>query len=155
MSLQWHMTDQPFNVTLHGVSKQVPPGDDYGTTIKELLDKLWAEVRGQALPNRGLTHMVYEEDGTVFVGVELELPASRGEGAVDDVPNLAKRAWTLNEYAYCVHRGHYGGLGRTYDELHAAVSAAGRQCKKPLVEAYGHWKEDESQMETGIYFSLA
>ncbi|QHW34677.1 GyrI-like domain-containing protein [Paenibacillus rhizovicinus] len=151
MSLQWRTVDKPYSITLHGVSRQHRPGQPYGDLIMELLGHVWTEVRGQSLPNRGLNYVIYEQDGSVFGGVELEIPPQSDAGAV---PNLTMKTWTLNEYAYCVHRGPYSGLGRTNAELRKAVAASGRACGSPLIEVYGHWKEDESQLETEIYCSL-
>ncbi|NBD23305.1 GyrI-like domain-containing protein [Paenibacillus glycinis] len=150
MSLQWRIVDEPFTVTLHGVAKPRLGDEPYGDIVMELLGRVWTEVRDQALPHRGVNHVFYGPDDVVFAGVELE-SAQLGDRVISQ---LTRRTLTLNEYAYCVHRGSYAGLGRTYDELCAAVSASGRECRKPLLEVYGHWNEDESLLETEIYFAL-
>ncbi|MBM7563181.1 GyrI-like domain-containing protein [Paenibacillus sacheonensis] len=153
MSQEWRMGAEPFSVTLHGLAKQHRPGEEYGALIMELLGQVWSEIRGRALPNLGRNHVIYEEDGSVFAGVELVTQIAGAESAGSG-PDLMAKSLTLPAYAYCVHRGPYGELGRTYDALVAAVRASGRECRRPLLEIYGHWQEDESLLETEIYYSL-
>ncbi|MBO7742634.1 GyrI-like domain-containing protein [Paenibacillus sp. MWE-103] len=151
MSLEWKMVDAPYRVTLYGFSRLRRPEEAVGAVAMELLGRLWEEILGKHVTNRGLSHLIYDADGTVFAGVELaDGPAEEGQPA----GGMSRRTLSLGAHAYCVHRGPYAGLGATYDALLAAVAEAGRSCRKPLLEKYGHWQEDESQLETEIYFSL-
>lgn len=139
---------QPKRFVLFGLSKVHDPDKAYSVTIFELLDQVWAEVRSKNLSHTGLNHVVYDDGHIVFAGIELLAPPNEGT-------LLAKRDVILQKYAYCKHLGPYGNLDETHKRVQAAAGAAGEQRCSPTLEVYGHWNDDESKLETEIYYTLA
>ncbi|MCJ8014198.1 GyrI-like domain-containing protein [Paenibacillus sp. KQZ6P-2] len=133
--------------TLFGCSKAHDPGKPYSETIFELFDQVWREVRSKELSHRGINHVVYDQGNLVFAGIELMTPLKE-----DSI--LKKKDVVFEKYAYGKHIGPYSELDTTYQSIRALVQAAGEQHGLPLMEMYGHWHEDESKLETEIFYNL-
>ncbi|MGQ7887605.1 GyrI-like domain-containing protein [Paenibacillus sp. WC2504] len=134
-------------VTLFGFSKTHDQQKRYSDTIFELLDKIWKEVREKGLSYKGTNHVVYENGHHIFAGIELVLPPNE-----DSL--LEKKDVILEKYAYCKHIGPYSELDKTYESIRAKVKASGDIHELPLMEVYGHWNEDETKLETEIFYNL-
>lgn len=134
-------------VTLFGFSKVHDQNKGYSHTIFELMDKVWKEVRENGLSHKGMNHVVYEDGHHIFAGIELVLPPG-------DLSELEKKDVIFEKYAYCKHIGPYGELDRTYESIRSSVKASGESHELPLLEIYGHWNEDESKLETEIFYNL-
>lgn len=132
---------------LFGFSHMHDPNDPYSKTIFGLLDKVWAEVRSKALDHSGINHVVYEADGRIFAGIELLAPPRQ------DVA-LEKKTVVFQKYAYFKHIGPYTQLESAYRRIRATAEAAGKQQTHPFMEVYGHWNEDETKLETEIFYNL-
>ncbi|MBP1963359.1 GyrI-like domain-containing protein [Paenibacillus aceris] len=141
------ISNQSKSFTLFGYSKTHDPNKAYSETIFELLDKVWAEVRNKKLSHTGMNHVVYEVDHEIFAGIELISPPNE-----DSL--LEKRDVTFQRYAYCKHIGPYSQLDETYESIRSIVKESREHHVLPLLEVYGHWNEDESKLETEIYYNL-
>jgi effector-binding domain-containing protein len=53
-----------------------------------------------------------------------------------------------------VHRGPYEGLGSAHQVIWDWCAANGREMAGPRWEIYGDWYEDQSQLETEVYYLL-
>jgi hypothetical protein len=134
--------DRPLILVLHGLSGHVE-GQDYAGTGQRLMDAMWQEIRAKELKHRGINYWVYEDCETLFVGVELEDP-------IDDICTLVRREIVVPKYAYWKHIGPYGELGAVRAAMDRELGSRGLQSGYPSIEVYGHWAEDESQLETEI-----
>jgi predicted transcriptional regulator YdeE len=139
--------NQRKSFTLFGFSKTHDKNKAYSETIFELLDKVWEEVRNNGLSHTGINHIVYESGHIMFAGIELVSPPNE-----DSL--LEKKDVILEKYAYCKHIGPYRELDKTYESIQSTVKALGEHHELPLLEVYGHWKEDESKLETEIFYNL-
>lgn len=139
--------NQRKKVTLFGFSKTHDQNKAYGDTIFELLDKVWKEVREKELSHKGTNHVVYEDGDNIFAGIELLLPPNE-----DTL--LEEKDVILEKYAYGKHVGPYSELERTYESIRSIVKSSGEHHELPLLEVYGHWNEDESKLETEIFYNL-
>lgn len=139
--------DQSKSFTLFGFSKTHDQNKAYSETIFELLDKVWKEVRNNGLSHKGINHVVYESGHIMFAGIELVSPPNE-----DSL--LEKKEVILEKYAYYKHIGPYRELDNTYKSIRSTVEALGEHHELPLLEVYGHWNEDESKLETEIFYNL-
>ena len=137
---------EPRTIVLHGLGTAHQPPKTYGEEFRELNGDLWRRIRANAIPNLGITYAVYDE-GAVFAGVELASPGDAG-----DV--LQRREITLRRYVEWKHRGPYAGLKDAYEKLQAGIDALGLRGVFPQIERYGHWTEDERNLETDIIISV-
>lgn len=132
---------------LYGLSKRHDPNQPYYTTIAELLDQVWQEVRQKELPHTGISHVLYEAENVVFAGVVLQ-------SAEEPDTALEKKEVVLRKYAYCKHIGPYNQLDNTHKHIRSAIQARGEQHEAPTLEVYGHGHEDETKLETEIFYNL-
>ncbi|SDW12265.1 GyrI-like domain-containing protein [Paenibacillus sp. CF384] len=139
---------EPTNFSLYGFSKVHKEGTPYSHDVRELMDKLWSVIQKLKLPHLGINHVVYEQGGRVFAGVELEQKASEIHHGLESL------TVTLHEHAYYKHVGPYDRLGEAYDAIHAELQALGKIASRPLVELYGHWSDDPAKLETDIYMKI-
>ena len=60
--------------TLYGLSGKIV-NQNYGQIGKQLMDEMWYEIGSKGLKHQGINHWVYEDLGSLFVGVELDNPS--------------------------------------------------------------------------------
>ena len=138
--------DSPFRVVLVGHRGRVE-GASYGPTGKQLMDRLWSEVRQRGIKTKGVNHWVYLPGSEMFTGVELLDPAA-------EVGPLERLMVVLPRYARRLHVGPYSGLADAWCEMKAALAAAGETPAATGLEVYGHWNEDPAKLETTILIGL-
>jgi effector-binding domain-containing protein len=111
------------------------------------MDKMWQAVKSNNLKNKGLNILVYEQDQSVFAGVEL-----------NDVPNqdtaLEQKGITLLKYAYYNHIGPYHLIKQAGQNMTDELKRQGYETILPYIEIYGHWTSDETKLEAGLLMSL-
>ncbi len=138
--------DKPISFSLYGFSG-VAVNKDYAATAFRLSDKMWRTVKLSNLKNKGLNVWVYEQNESVFAGVELiELPN-------EDMPPEQKNI-TLLKYASYKHIGTYHQIGKAVQQVTGELKSMGFETSLPYIEIYGHWTNDETKLETDLLFCL-
>jgi effector-binding domain-containing protein len=133
------------------VIRETTTWERFPTLWRELLDEVWAYIRGAGV-EAGRNVMVYLDDvPMVEVGVELEgtLTAPSGRIVASALPE-GRAATTI-------------ALGAPSPEgiaaAHAAViewcDANGHELTGTRWEVYGHWRDDPDWFETAVYWLLA
>ena len=111
------------------------------------MDRMWQIVKSNNLKNNGLNIWVYEENESVFAGVEL-----------NEIPNqengLEQKNITLLKYAYYKHIGPYHLIGQAVQNMTDDLKSRGFETHLPYIEIYGHWTNDETKLETELLFCL-
>jgi hypothetical protein len=138
--------DKPLRYTLHGFSGTALNKDYAGTAFK-LMDKMWKVVKSNNLKNKGLNIWAYEQNESVFSGVELT-----------EIPNqnfgLEQKTVILLKYAYYKHIGPYHLIKQSGKNMTDDLKSRGYETTLPHIEIYGHWTNDESKLETELLFCL-
>ena len=131
---------------IYGFSEIAATGDYAGTAFK-LSDKMWKVVKSKGLKNKGKNIWVYDKNKQVFAGVELE-----------DIPKsdslLEQKTIVLKKYAYFKHIGSYKLLLTVGKNINVELKSQGFETDLPYIEIYGHWTNDETQLETELLFNL-
>ena len=120
---------------------------DYAGTAFKLSGSVWQAIKKNGLNNKGKNIWVYGRNNEVFAGVELE------DAPKADI-TLEHKKITLKKYAYCKHVGPYKLLPTVGQSIHSELKAQGFVQEFPYIEIYGHWSNDESKLETELFFSL-
>jgi effector-binding domain-containing protein len=138
--------DKPLSLILYGFSG-IAMNKDYAGTALKLTDRLWQIVKSNNLDNKGLNIWVYDQNESMFAGVEL-----------NEVPNqdtgLEQKNITLSKYASYKHMGPYHQIGRAVQNMTEELKRMGLQTSFPYIEIYGHWTSDEAKQETELLFCL-
>ncbi|HEY4216788.1 MAG TPA: GyrI-like domain-containing protein [Gemmatimonadaceae bacterium] len=118
------------------------------------LDQVYAAARSGALHIDGQNIFVYRtvadlpEEIDVDFGVGITAPfAPTGSVRMVDLPT--------GEAAMTIHRGAYSGLGGAHAAVLAWCRTNGRSLAGTSWEIYGHWTENEAQLETTVCYLLA
>jgi effector-binding domain-containing protein len=132
------------------VIRETTTWERFPTLWRELLDEVWAYVRGAGV-QAGRNVMVYLDDvPNVEVGVELE-----GELAVPS-GRIVASALPRGRAATTVARGAPSREGIA--AAHAAVvgwgDANGHARTGVRWEVYDHWRDDPDSFETAVYWQL-
>jgi effector-binding domain-containing protein len=137
---------EPLRLDIYGFSG-IAINKDYAGTAFRLMDKMWQTVKSNNLKNKGLNIWVYEQDHSVFAGVEL-----------NDIPNqdtgLEQKSITLLKYAHYKHIGPYHLIKQAGQNMTAELKSKGYETILPYIEIYGHWTNDETKLETELLMSL-
>jgi effector-binding domain-containing protein len=138
--------NEPLRLDIYGFSG-IAVNKDYAGTAFKLMDKMWQIVKSNNLKNKGLNIWVYEQDHSVFAGVEL-----------NDIPNqdtgLEQKAITLLKYARYKHIGSYNLIKQAGQNMTDELKSKGYETILPYIEIYGHWTNDETKLETELLMSL-
>lgn len=120
---------------------------NYAGTAFALMDKMWPIVKSKGLKHKGINIWVYEPNDKVFAGVELNGPLLPDTG-------LERKVILLKKYAYYKHIGPYSGIKQAGDNMQNELRRLGLKAGLPYIEMYGHWTNDESQLETELIVSI-
>ena len=112
------------------------------------MNALWREVRDRGFRHEGVNHWVYEARGILFVGVGLKAEP-------DIATTLRRKEIVLPKYAWFNHVGSYAELGAVHAAIRGELRRRGLRPRFPAVEIYGHWRENEAEMETQVLVSVA
>ena len=138
--------NQPFYLNIYGFSGTAVNKDYAGTAFK-LMDKMWQTVRSNNLKNKGLNIWIYEPGERVFAGVELtENPQSNS--------GLEQKRINLSKYARYKHVGPYNLIKEAGKNMREELIRKGYETTDPYIEIYGHWKQDETKLETELLMGL-
>ncbi len=138
--------NHPFQADLYGFSG-VAIHKNWKETGFALMNKMWAQVRSKQLNHKGINIWVYEENDSMFAGVELAGASLNDTGLELKKINLAK-------YAYYKHVGPYHLITDAYSKALNEINHSGMNICLPYIEIYGHWTEDESRLETELLWCL-
>ena len=138
--------NKPLKLITYGFSG-IAVNKDYVGTALRLMDKMWQAVKSNNLKNKGLNIWVYEQNESVFAGVEL-----------NDIPKpgteLEQKSIALVKYAYYKHIGPYNLLKQVGKNMRDELESKGLETIFPYIEIYGHWTNDETKLETELLMSL-
>ena len=135
-----------FELVLYGISGTAT-NNNWGETGFRLMNKMWEKVRSNNLKNKGINVWVYEPNGKMFTGVELDKAPENDTG-------LELKQINLTKYAYYKHIGPYSLLAQAYLKMRTYLSNNNLETCLPSLEIYGHWNQNESKLETEILMCL-
>jgi predicted transcriptional regulator YdeE len=121
---------------------------DYVGTAFKMSGKMWEIVKAKELKNKGLNVWVYEPEDMVFAGVDLENPALGLNSGLEEKKII------LTKYASYKHIGPYNLIKQTGQKMTSELISMGYEVILPYIEIYGHWTNDESELETELLMSL-
>jgi hypothetical protein len=121
--------------------------NNWAATGMNLMNKMWHQVKGHNLPNKGINVWVYEPGDKMFAGVELLAPPPPGT-------TLEYKELFLPAYVSYKHIGPYDKIKEAFPKLKAELEQRGIKHSLPYLEIYGHWTEDSSRLETELLWSL-
>jgi effector-binding domain-containing protein len=137
---------QPLTIYVYGFGGTASQGN-WVPTLFKLMDRLWQTVRQHNLQSKGKNIWIYETDNVVFAGVEMvETPPS--------TTALEYKTVTLPQYAYHKHIGPYSAISQAGQAMKVHAASAGFEATLPYVEIYGHHSNDESKLETEIFWTI-
>jgi effector-binding domain-containing protein len=118
--------------------------------IPQLLDHVWAHIRGHNIEGHGHNVVMYRNHGNELTA-GVEVPSDTPEP-----PAPLVLATTPRGRAVCVrHVGPYSGIPQAVQQLFAFCGEQHLEPVEPTWEVYGDWNEDESKLVTDIYVSIA
>ena len=130
------------------------PAGGVAAVWRPALDKVWAFLRADQMPNAGLNVFLYHhpdhpgEAMTVDFGVQVL-------NRFDDQGGLICVATPSGQVAQTVHVGPYSGLGEAHSAIRRWCRENQRQLASASWEIYGHWNDDPQKLETKICYLLA
>jgi predicted transcriptional regulator YdeE len=138
--------DKPLHLNLHGFSGTAA-NNEFVLIAFALMNKMWETVKSNNLPNKGRNYWVFEQNGKVFVGVELTDTSA---------PNnlLEQKEIKLSKYAWFNHVGPYSHIRLTGQNMRSKLATQGLEVIHPYIEIYGHHHPDESKLETELIMTL-
>ncbi len=140
------IVNEPFRVTLFGYSGPIRDGD-VATSGRQLMDRMWQEVKGRQLANQGINYWVYLPNNKMFTGVELSDPAMTVDG-------LERLEVELKRYAKHLHVGPYSTLPEVWPRLMGELHHQGFKMAGIALEVYGHMNPGPAKCETTILIGL-
>jgi hypothetical protein len=135
-----------FTFDVYGFSG-IAVNKDYAMTAFKLMDRMWQTVKAKELKHKGINIWVYETNEKVFAGVELYDSPNHDTG-------LEHKVVSLTNYAYYKHIGPYNLIKQAGQKMRDEIKSRGFETSLPYVEIYGHWTNDETKLETGLFMSL-
>lgn len=134
------------------VSCKIP---EIPTAWKPALDQVWAYLRAHedVWPAGGRNLFLYhhptqrDQPMDIDFGVEVARHFDAG-GAVRYVETPA------GQVAKTLHVGPYSGLSHAHMAVHQWCAQNGKQIGAQSWETYGDWNEDESKLETEVFYLL-
>ena len=138
----------PFNKRLYGISKPILEGQKPVEVMFAAMDEMWRRVRASQVPNRGINHILYSGNTSVFAGVEVD-------GDVPAVAGLQPVDVHFSRYAYYRHIGPYTQLPLAYQEIDRELAARDLRTTADSMEIYGHASQDPEKQVTEILIGLS
>jgi effector-binding domain-containing protein len=139
------------SATPTAVIREATTWERFPTLWGELLDEVWAYVRGAGV-QAGRNVMLYLDDvPTVEIGVELEgtLTAPSGRIVASALPE-GRAATTV-----AVGAPSREGLAAAHAAVVQWSRANGHELTGTRWEVYDHWRDDPDRFETAVYWLLA
>ena len=116
--------------------------------IRAALDQVWAVIRSGRAATAGHNVAVYHGGfGDVEFGVQVA-------EAFEPVGDVRPATSPSGPAAHEVHFGPYGELGTAHSRLREWARAQQHGLSDVVVEVYGDWTEDESELRTDLFHLL-
>ena len=116
--------------------------------IRAALDLVWAVIRSGRAVTAGHNIAVYHGGfGDVEFGVQVA-------EVFEPVGNVRPATSKSGPAAHEIHFGPYGELGTTHQRLREWALAEHHVLSDVVVEVYGDWTEDESELRTDLFHLL-
>ena len=117
----------------------------------EFLNQVYSTARAEGIALDGLNVFVYRDSGpdraAIDFGVGVNAPfEARGAMKCTVTP--------AGLVAHTTHRGEYRGLRNAHAAVKKWCADNGHALAGPRWEAYGHWTEDASNLETEVCYLL-
>jgi effector-binding domain-containing protein len=139
-------------LTLAAVRTYVPVGG-IATAWKPALDKVWAFLRTNHVPNSGLNVFLYhhpERSGeSMYVDFGVQVTKR-----FDDDGEVKCVATPSGKVAQTIHIGPYDRLGEAHAAIHQWCKAHQRPIAAASWEIYGHWNNDPQKLVTTMQYLL-
>jgi effector-binding domain-containing protein len=120
---------------------------------KEMLDEVWACVRGGGVDRGCRNVMLYLDDRPrVEVGVEVGVELNR---PLPLTGRVVASALPAGRAAMTVHWGPYSGLGAAHQAVADWCAARGYPAAGPRWEIYGPHRDDPAEVWTEVYWLLS
>jgi effector-binding domain-containing protein len=133
------------------VSARTRPAE-LSKTIRSCLDQVWASLRARQIKGLGHNVVLYRAgkgDGSfkVTAGVQVASP-------IDADGNVVVSFTPAGRVACALHIGPYSKMAQANDAILAYCRANGLSPATVSWEVYGDWNEDESKLETEVFYLL-
>lgn len=118
--------------------------------IQRLIDVVYEGLRKAGISRTGKNIVLYDDHSDemeIEVGVEVSDLIEASELVVSSVLPSGAVAKTL-------HTGSYSDLHKAHRAIQDWCEDNDRKLAGPNWEIYGHWSDDESQLETDVYYLL-
>ena len=117
--------------------------------IPQLLDRVWAQIRGTNVEGTGHNVVIYRNGGTqLTAGVQVP----------DDTPEppapLVLAGIPAGRAAHVRHFGPYSKIPESMQRLFGWCAEHGHAVVEPTWEVYADWDEDESKLVTDLYVAV-
>jgi hypothetical protein len=145
--MNFEIRETPFEKRLYGRSKSILENQTPRTVMFAAMDETWGIVRGRAVPNAGLNHIIYTNARQVFAGLEISV-------TVDPSWGLERVDLVIPRYLYYRHVGPYDLLAGVYRRIDAEIDVKGLTRTGQSLEIYGHWNDNPSELVTEILIGL-
>ncbi|MFC5650228.1 cysteine-rich CWC family protein [Paenibacillus solisilvae] len=145
--MRLELRNDPLTLTLYGTAAAQDKNKSMSNQVMEAIRQTWAAVGEMGLTTTGINYVAYEQDQVLFAGVDLTSPQP-------EQSTLTKREYHAAQYAYYKHIGPYHQLPDVHHQIQSDLRSAEHPFVSPTIEVYGHWNEDETKLETEIYYPL-
>lgn len=120
-------------------------------TIIGSLNRVYAALEGTGAVQQGQNIVLYGPHGPTFdveVGIQVDRPFTGSPGGIESSSLPAGRA------ARALHVGPYHLLHHAHAAVMSHCKAEGLELSGPNWEVYGDWDDDESKLETEVFYLL-
>lgn len=141
------------SLTLAAVRDTVP-ASGIARAWKPALDKVWAFLRANQVPNSGLNVFLYHHPERMGDAMKIDFGV-QVTNRFEDQEEVKCVETPSGNVAQTIHIGPYTRLGEAHGAIHQWCKANQRQIAGYSWEIYGHWNNDPSKLETTIRYLLA
>lgn len=118
--------------------------------IQRLVDVVYEGLKKAGVSRTGKNIVLYDDHSDemeIEAGVEVSEPIKQGDSVVPSVLPSGAVAKTL-------HTGSYADLHKAHQAIKDWCEDKDPKLAGPNWEIYGHWSDDESKLETDVYYLL-
>ena len=143
----------PSPITLAAV-RVIVPACGIAAAWKPALDKVWAFLRSNPVPNTGLNVFCYHHPERSGEAMKIDFGV-QVSNHFEDEGDIHCVETPSGEVAQTVHIGPYSRLGEAHAAIHGWCKANQRPIASSSWEIYGHWNNDPEKLVTTIRYLLA
>jgi effector-binding domain-containing protein len=126
---------------------------EIGRAFKAPLDEVWAFLKRNAQIKPGHNVFLYHHPPRRGDPLDVDFGVEVAGAIAGEVP-VRCVATPAGEAAVTTHIGPYSCMQGAHDAVHAWCGAAGREIGAVSWEVYGDWSDDETKLETRIFYLL-